>query len=420
MKKFSYLIIIIILTGILGSGNYLQAQETSPIQSKPIEEYVEFLKNHQQNPVDYILGLFKNADIVILCERAHSEITQYKLITDIIRDKRFIEKVGHVFLEIGNYQLQPYVENFLMNDTLSEEEVKERLFHIIRNCSSSPLWGETNYFAFVKDIYYLNKTLSLKEKIHIYPSNMPFSWEGMTREKYEELRENRPRVRDKIIANQIIEKYREILNSPSIRKKALVIMNYRHAFPHLDVRIGSKKKHIDNVGGFLMKEFPGKTANVMLNSIRILEATDTSLSWSALQKGKWDAAFALAGNPDSGFDFKGSPFGSDNFDYFPYQKDYTYNDIFTGYVFYKPLEKHVLQYGTPGIFDEAFKREFIKRHRIKNENTSIEEINEKIRDLETIKSFGYDILGESDCMELIQNWLKKKKIMGSGQLFHNR
>ena len=409
MKNLRILITIIILTGIPGSGNYLQAQEKSPTQGKPIEEYVEFLKNHQQNPVDYILGLFKNADIVILCERAHSEITQYKLITDIIRDKRFIEKAGHVFLEIGNYQLQPYVENFLMNGKLSEEEVKERLFHIIGNCSSSPLWEETNYFNFIKDIYYLNKTLPLKEKIHIFPSNMPFSWKGMTREKYEELRKNRTRVRDKIIANQIIEKYREILNSPSIRKKALVIMNYRHAFPHLDVRIGSKEKHRDNVGGYLMKEFPGKTANVMLNSIRILDATDTSLTWTALQEGKWDAAFALAGNPDSGFDFKGSPLGSDNFDYFPYQNNYTYNDIFTGYVFYKPLEKHVLQYGTPGIFDEAFKKEFIRRHRIKNEKISIEEINEMIKDLERIKSFGYDILGESDYKELIRNWLKRIK-----------
>ena len=142
MKKFTYLtlfflITIVTLTGIPGSGNYLQTQEKSPIRDKPIEEYVEFLKNHQQNPVDYILDLFKKADIVILCERAHPEITQYQLIIDIIKDKRFIEKVGHVFHEIGNHQLQPYVEKFLMNDKLSPEQVKERLFHIIRNCSTN-------------------------------------------------------------------------------------------------------------------------------------------------------------------------------------------------------------------------------------------------------------------------------------------
>ena len=350
----------------------------------------------------------KKADIVILCERGHSEITQYKLITTLARDKRFTEQVGHIFLEIGNFQLQPYVESFLMNDNLTGKEVKEKLFHIIRNCSSSPLWRETNYFDFYNDIYHLNRTLPLEKKVHIYPSNMPFYWEGMTKERYEELRKNRTRVRDKIIATQIIEKYREILASPCIRKKALVIMNYRHAFPHLDIRDGSKEKHIDNVGGFLMQEFPGRTANVMLNFLRILDATDTSMSWTALQDGKWDAAFALAGNPDTGFDFKGSPFGSEPFDYFPYQKDYCYNDIFTGYVFYKPLEMHVLQYGVPGIFNEAFKKEFIRRQRIKNDKTSTEEIKEMIKDFGRIKSFGYDQLGESDYKELIRKWLKKK------------
>jgi hypothetical protein len=185
-------------------------------------------------------------------------------------------------------------------------------------------------------------------------------------------------------------------------------MNYRHAFPHLDVTMGTKERHIENVGGFLMKEFPGKTANVMLNSIRILAATDTSMSWTAMQDGKWDAAFALAGNPDAGFDFKGSPFGSDNFDYFPYKHDYTYNDIFTGFVFYKPLEDHVMQYGIPGIFDEAFKKEFTKRHRIKNEKITREEIDEMIKDLGTIKEYGYDdkeLLGESDYQEVIRKWL---------------
>jgi hypothetical protein len=37
---------------------------------------------------------------------------------------------------------------------------------------------------------------------------------------------------------------------------------------------------------------------------------------TALQDGKWDAAFAVLGYPSLGFDFQGSPFGSDEFDYF--------------------------------------------------------------------------------------------------------
>jgi hypothetical protein len=160
-----------------------------------------------------------------------------------------------------------------------------------------------------------------------------------------------------------------------------------------------------------MKEFPGKIANVMLNSVRILAGTkDTNVSWTVLQDGKWDAAFALAGNPDTGFDFKDSPFGGDVFDYFPYKHAHTYMDIFTGFVFFKPLEKHVMRYGIPGIFDEAFKEEFIKRHRVMNEKTPIEEINKMIKDSGVINEYGYDIKeksGELNYKELIRKWLKK-------------
>lgn len=407
MKKAILFFSMIFLSVLFASHT---ASQTVPLaQGKPIEHYLKFLKNHVQNPVDYVIGLFEKADIVILCERAHPEITQYELITEILKDMRFIKKCGYVFTEIGRSDVQPCVENFLMNDRLPDEQANESLLQIIRNLQHSPLWECTNYYDLLHDVYEINKTLPVKEKIHIYPSNMPFSWKEMTKEKYAEFNKKKPRIRDKIIAEQIIEKYKEILNSGSERKKALVIMNYRHAFPHLDVVSGTQKRHINNVGGFLMKEFPGKTANVMLNSIRILDATDTEMSWTALQDGKWDAAFALAGNPDTGFDFKGSPFGSDPFDYFPYQHDYTYDDIFTGFVFYKPLEKHVMRYGIPAIFDEAFREEFTRRQWIKNEKTTKEDINEMVEALGKIHEFSYDNkekMGESDYKALIQKWLK--------------
>ena len=408
MKRAVLFCSMILLPVLLVS--HAVSQPDTRTQGRPIDEYVKFIKVHKQNPIDYILGLFKEYDIVILCERAHPETTQYELITNILKDKRFIEKAGHVFTEVGRSNLQPDIEDFLMNDRLSEENKKKRVLFLIRNLQHSPLWDYTNYFDLLNDIYDINKTLPLKKKIHLYPSNMPFSWEGMTPEKYAEFYKKKPIVRDKVLADQIIEKYKEILKSGTKRNKVLVIMNYRHSFPHLDVTIEVQERHIENVGGFLMEEFPGKVANVMLNSIRILAATDTDMSWTALQDGKWDAAFAMAGNPDMGFDFKNSPFGSDSFDYFPFQHDYTYNDIFVGFVFYKPLEKHVMQYGIPRIFDAEFIEEFTKRHRIKNEKITQKEIDEMIEDLGEIHEYGYDSkehLGESDYKELIEKWLKK-------------
>ena len=47
------------------------------------------------------MELFDKYDHVILCERHHQEMTQDDMIFDLITDKRFVDKVGVVFTEIG-------------------------------------------------------------------------------------------------------------------------------------------------------------------------------------------------------------------------------------------------------------------------------------------------------------------------------
>ena len=377
-----------------------------------LTEYVQFIQNSAENPREYILNLFNEYDIVVVCERAHSEITQYDLIKSVISDERFIGNVGHVFLELGNFNLQAFVEDFLMNDSLSPVELDEKVFHILRNGSSSPVMTETYYYNFFKDIYNLNKSLPMEKRIHLYPSNMPFSWEGLTSSNYWQLKKNRPKVRDSVIAEQIIGKFNKIIHSGYPRKKALVIMNYRHAFPHLEIQKDSTIKHIYNVAGYLMDAFPGSVANVLLNSFKLLDGTtDTDIKIGLIQDGKWDAAFAFNKDCSLGFDFKGSPFGQDKFDYFPSWHNYKYEDIFTGFVFFEPLGKHILRYGQPGVFDAAFEEEFFKRHKIINKEISSDEIKDKIIEFSYVREYQYDIFGEREFEKLkhrIKMWLDKE------------
>lgn len=44
-----------------------------------LDPYVDFLKEQTTSAKDYILGLFDDYDIVILCERNHRDMTQYDL-----------------------------------------------------------------------------------------------------------------------------------------------------------------------------------------------------------------------------------------------------------------------------------------------------------------------------------------------------
>jgi hypothetical protein len=282
---------------------------------RAIAEYVQFLKQQNQTPVDYIMGLFKTYDIVVLCERAHPEITQYEMIGQLAADKRFQQQVGHIFTECDRCTIRPELESSRMDGSLNDEQVKERLLAILRDFNWGVGWGRTNHYGFLKRVHDIDRPLPPEQRIHIYPCDMAVDWHMATRTSYGEMCKQLGK-RDKIMADHMSQKFDEIRASAN-RKKALVIMNYRHAFPHLTIPRGGRTKTFENMTGYLMAAYPGQVANVLINNVRILPgSTDNQAVIGTIQDGKRDAAFAAVGNPNLGFDFRDSPFGADGFDYF--------------------------------------------------------------------------------------------------------
>jgi hypothetical protein len=376
---------------------------------KAIEKYVSFLEKQKQTPVDYILGLFKQNDMVILCERSHPEVTQYDMIYELVSDPRFRQQGGHISTEVGSAALRPYIETFLMDDQLSDEQVNEKLRYIATNIGWLKFWEKTNFYDFLRRLYYLNRTLPKDRRVHVYPSDLDFRWENATKESWAEFKKTQLDKRDKIMAENIISKFNAIRQAGS-RNKALVIMNYRHAFPHLKLDSGG---NAENTGGFLMEAYPGRVANVMINTVAPRPSlNDQQWLVTAMQGGKWDAAFAVLGNPNVGFDFKGSPLGEDAFDYWPFFPTHLrYQDVFTGFVFFKPLAAHRMSMGFPaGLFDKPFADELLKRFRRMGDTSDT--TSEKIQEvLGTVHISGYEdkeIFSQSDCSEKIQQWLKAK------------
>ncbi len=384
-----------------------------------IAPYVAFLQEQRQEPVDYVMDLFEKHDIVILCERFHAETTQYDLIFDVISDPRFIDTVGNVFTEIGTSSMREEVRDFLFAENLDAEEIEERSLNIYRNLSWMPIWEKYNSLDFLRRLYSLNSTLPLQKKINLYYSDMPFSWEGMSREKYKEFYKTLGR-RDRIMADNVIQQFNEIAKSQETRKKAFVIMNYRHAFSDglrwpwwkLFDRKG------DNVGRYLFEEYPGKVANVMINSMALLiGSTDQKVNYAAIQGGKWDAAFEMCGNPDLGFYFSDSPFGEDAFDFFPYvAKGVKYSDVFTGFIFYRPLDQHNLAVGLPGFFDDGYDEIILERMEIFGKPITDERPQGREKFItrnETLRTFGYDEMTGPDEKEdlrlQIDRWIEAAK-----------
>jgi hypothetical protein len=329
---------------------------------KDLDPYINYIRISTQTPVEYILSKFKKSDIVILCERHHDEFTQYELILNLISDKRFIKEVGHVFTEIGSSTNNHNLAKLLSSTYSTDRQIEDSVLNLYRDLSYYPLWEKYCFYYFLLNITKLNNSLNEEDKINIYFTDLAFSWIGMNKEKYTIFRKSLSE-RDKYMAQQIIRIFNRIKMSNESRKKALVIMNYRHAFNDYNYDDGRNR---DNVGRYLFEEYDDSVSNIMLNSLAIKKySTDALIFFRLIKDGKWDAAFEVAGNPNLGFDFINSPFGEDSFDYYPIRNSgVKYKHIFTGYIFYKPINEHKRIWGIPNISKDGFGEILINRYKI--------------------------------------------------------
>lgn len=318
--------------------------------------YTSYIKTNGRDPVDYIFDLFKQRDIVVISERLHPEYTQYELISRIVSDKRFANEVGNIFTECGSVSFQDTLSSYLHTSFKTEDELNNSTAMLQRNSNAVwPLWSNTNQFDFLKTVNKLNVQLPDSAKINWYFTGPAVDWQTMTHEKF--LQGYNNLLYDSIMAGNIINRYKTLIAGQK-RHKALVIMNSRHAY---GLPAGKGKKEFARAyygtTAFLMQDLPQQVANVMINTISLRYG----IMMSPIQNGKWDRAFADAGDPDVGFDFAGSPFGADNFDAgFIEPRSIQYADVFRGFIFYKPLEQHISKDGFPYMLHN-FEDTIIKR-----------------------------------------------------------
>ena len=284
-----------------------------PEYDKEINGYVDFLEDHNTSAKDYILKLFEQNDLVILCERDHREITQYYFLTELLSDKRFIKNVGNVFTEVGMSNLNPELNHFIHSENLSEALINKKLIEFQRNSVYYPLWNKFNFYFLNQQLYKINQSLSDVDKINIYPSNIALKLDSLDFDYYKSAWNSIIYNRDSLMARKIIQEFEKIKRSDSPRKKALVIMNYRHAFNRNFIMPNGNR--VKNVTGFLFKKYPEKIANVLINQFEFIDAeTEKDITYKSTQDGKWDAAFEITKKENLGFNFKASPFGKDKFD----------------------------------------------------------------------------------------------------------
>lgn len=373
-------------------------------------KYVSFLETQNTSAKDYIISLWGKYDMVILCERNHGEMTQYDLIYDIISSDYFKENVGNIFTEIGSVNKQQEVLNFI-NTRFSDAKEKEReLLELYRNIQWNA-WSAPNFFYFIDKVNTLNVSLPSNQKINILISDVkdPSKKNLSSKENFLKYFKGIYKHRDSIMAENIIHVY-DSIKEKSVRKKSLVIMNFRHAFSKTFLEDDDK-----NVGHKLINTYKKKVANVYLNglapTLKVIESDKNEVYKDYVQRpiqsGKWDASFEIVNKESLGFDFKNSPFGKDFFDIFPYvEHNYKYQDIFTGYVFYLPLKKHYEAWGIPNYIDDDYIDEFYNQQKFFSEAIGNGEvIKENLKEEYNYGESKYD--DYNIIIEQVNKWLNK-------------
>lgn len=363
MKKI--ILGIVLISAIVAFKPFASAEKD---KKERLIEYLKFIEKVDVSPKEYLLGLYKTHDLVMLCEREHSEMTQYDLILDLIADQYFIDNVGAIFMEIGTCKIEKEIHDFLKKENLSEKEIHDHVIEICREASFYSLWNCYNYYKLLYQVYLINQNLSADKKVLIYPCDRYFSWDQInTTEECRAFRDI-PYLRDSIMARNLIEGF-YALKEKNTKQKAFIIMNFFHSFTNI---YWDKEKTVKNrcTGGYLKEEFGDNLVSVLLNERKCSKSPFTRPS-APVQGGMWDAVFKYNGNKPIGFDLKGSPFGKDYYDMVEnmitqvleetIEYDLNYQDVFHGFIFYKPFEDLEMRWGIPGIITKDWEEEISRR-----------------------------------------------------------
>jgi hypothetical protein len=379
-----------------------------------IEEYVDFLQKPHFSAKNYILKQFEEHDMVILCERDHNELTQYDLFLDVIADPWFVENASNIFTEIGSYSNRERINDFIHTIYDNDSTREADLITCCQNVNFYASWDIYNYYYFLDQINIINSDTGTCSKISLFPSDHKFNWDEIeSTDDYLYWLRNVDWVvnRDSMMAKHIIEQYEEQVKLYG-NKKCLVILNNRHAFARF-VRNAERDLIVPNTAAILMDKYKERATNILIHNMGASQTLVDDKPWNyeylptPIHQGKWDAAFKTLGYESKGFDLDGSPFGEDNFDFWPFDKtELKYKDYFDGYVYFLSVEKFKPVEGIPNYFKyNDFKNELVRRSKIFNEaygranpDPSWYDRDDKLRI--------YPVYGITKYREAMNRWLK--------------
>ena len=318
-------------------------------------------------PKDYIFSLFEQSDIVVLGERDHRDTTQYDLILDILADPRFAKRIGHVYTEVGSYNMTDDVNRLLQGDYPSHEAFMESLYAYYRKTENFyPMWEKYNRMKFLKGLYEINR--KARRKITLGLTDCEFSWDSIrTAEDYAKVWESpEMEYRDSLMAAHIADMYARQTPLKG-KRKALVITSQPHAINH-SIHPARSGRQFGTQGWWMKRLFGEDNVRiVILNWFDYNLFDGTRLPMTA--DGHWDAAFERLKCRPFGIDLKDTPYGATAYNGFiggttQSAKGLQWQDVADGLIYCVPLYDHVAAWGIEGLVTKEFEPEIRRRVKI--------------------------------------------------------
>lgn len=359
MKIFTKILFILLFFFIYS----VKSQDTSGTY-----EYVKALKEKGSEPIQFVIKIFNDHDLIIFDDANHSAEEPFKFYQKLIEDTAFQNKVHYIFIEAFSLSKQHDINNYMNSET----EDRTLLYPVFQDDFSGLGWTYETYFDLMHTIYMVNKSLPPEKKFKVIGVSNATYWSAIKTTDDLALFRSSLASFDYTMYMRITGKLDDFKSG----RKGIFLTNTRHSYKGIKDTDGN---FFWDCGTFFHQWHPGKTYSIRFHNATLyiekeVDSPDKpkttegmeriQYKWVRMTGGKWDESFRLNGNKPVALTLDNTPFGRDPYvgnhmlDALPGQTMYDANDAV---IFLAPLNELHRSAITNEIYTDDFKKELERR-----------------------------------------------------------
>jgi hypothetical protein len=159
------------------------------------------------DPIDAILGAFKDHSLVALSEGEHNNEPSHAFRMALIRDPRFAATVNDIVVEWGTARYQDVLERFIRGESVADAELRR-----IWQDTTQPhqVWDVPIYEEFFRAVRTINGSLPRERQLRVLAGDPPIEWEKIQTRK-QTIEVERDRFAADLIQREVLAKQRRAL-----------------------------------------------------------------------------------------------------------------------------------------------------------------------------------------------------------------